>query len=447
MHPMYSRCGIYAPTSMGYLSNTSGGSDVSPQPVSSQIWSSQVGLSGSSDEYSSSGTKTTSSTLPAFSQRFSSPLPGFPGGGGGGGNVAHHRVTSPYSPAPGYSPQSDPSGAASTAANTPLWGGYEATASLQQYVSPGSRGRTAASLSTATLPGMVDPGDFYKGYYGYHNGVVQRGPLEEKASRRLSASRRVGLSCSNCQTSTTSLWRRNAMGEPVCNACGLYFKLHGVTRPLAMKKDSIQTRKRKPKSGSSKSEGGGGGGGSGSSVGSSVLTPVSQTSNIVKLEQSESYGECRTSGVVSSHNGHHSRLSGDSVAAMSAISTATSLASSAYSGLYPSSPYHPHLHQPPGVSSPTHTPTSYYELIHHHHQQQQQQQQQHSPKVECPSPINASAADRSPVLLASHSPPDHHMSATSPHIVTLATSNNNNKVGVLTTADNMDRPTVVSMSS
>lgn len=55
-----------------------------------------------------------------------------------------------------------------------------------------------------------------------------------------SASRRIGLTCSNCSTSTTSLWRRNTLGEPVCNACGLYFKLHGVNRPLTMKKDSIQ---------------------------------------------------------------------------------------------------------------------------------------------------------------------------------------------------------------
>lgn len=70
---------------------------------------------------------------------------------------------------------------------------------------------------------------------------------DDKPNRRLSASRRVGLTCSNCGTSTTSLWRRNTVGEPVCNACGLYFKLHGVCRPQAMKKDSIQTRKRKPK--------------------------------------------------------------------------------------------------------------------------------------------------------------------------------------------------------
>ncbi|VDL89986.1 unnamed protein product [Schistocephalus solidus] len=34
--------------------------------------------------------------------------------------------------------------------------------------------------------------------------------------------------CTNCHTSATTLWRRNADGEPVCNACGLYFKLHKV---------------------------------------------------------------------------------------------------------------------------------------------------------------------------------------------------------------------------
>ncbi|XP_055924322.1 GATA zinc finger domain-containing protein 7-like [Argiope bruennichi] len=68
-----------------------------------------------------------------------------------------------------------------------------------------------------------------------------------KNQKRLSASRRMGLYCSNCQTTNTSLWRRNNQGEPVCNACGLYFKLHKLNRPLTMKKDNIQRRKRKPK--------------------------------------------------------------------------------------------------------------------------------------------------------------------------------------------------------
>lgn len=95
----------------------------------------------------------------------------------------------------------------------------------------------------------------YNKMNGSHRPVI-------KTPRRLSASRRVGLTCSNCQTGTTSLWRRNNIGEPVCNACGLYFRLHGVNRPLAMKKDSIQTRKRKPKN----AGGGGAGGASGASA-------------------------------------------------------------------------------------------------------------------------------------------------------------------------------------
>ncbi|XP_072379792.1 uncharacterized protein [Diabrotica undecimpunctata] len=108
----------------------------------------------------------------------------------------------------------------------------------------------AASLSAmAAEPGHGGVPDYYKNYYTGYNGVrnpTVPGP-EEKSNRRLSASRRAGLTCTNCHTSTTSLWRRNALGEPVCNACGLYYKLHSVNRPLSMKKDSIQTRKRKPK--------------------------------------------------------------------------------------------------------------------------------------------------------------------------------------------------------
>ena len=72
--------------------------------------------------------------------------------------------------------------------------------------------------------------------------------------------------CANCQTNTTTLWRRNAQGEPVCNACGLYYKLHKVRDELVLlttpgnwklnllsqinrikKTDDIRSRKRKPK--------------------------------------------------------------------------------------------------------------------------------------------------------------------------------------------------------
>ena len=51
-----------------------------------------------------------------------------------------------------------------------------------------------------------------------------------KVSNSGTGNRRTGMICANCQTNTTTLWRRNAQGEPVCNACGLYYKLHKVRR-------------------------------------------------------------------------------------------------------------------------------------------------------------------------------------------------------------------------
>ncbi|KAG8513303.1 Transcription factor GATA-5 [Galemys pyrenaicus] len=107
---------------------------------------------------------------------------------------------------------------------------------------PGSqRFRSAASLDVA------EAGAGPSGLQGLCLGPPDpRAAGSERGPR--SSSRRAGLCCANCHTINTTLWRRNADGEPVCNACGLYTKLHGVPRPLAMKKESIQTRKRKPKS-------------------------------------------------------------------------------------------------------------------------------------------------------------------------------------------------------
>ncbi|CZT12344.1 probable nitrogen regulatory protein areA [Rhynchosporium graminicola] len=51
-------------------------------------------------------------------------------------------------------------------------------------------------------------------------------------------------SCTNCFTQTTPLWRRNPEGHPLCNACGLFLKLHGVVRPLSLKTDVIKKRNR-----------------------------------------------------------------------------------------------------------------------------------------------------------------------------------------------------------
>ncbi|KAA1471674.1 hypothetical protein DENSPDRAFT_837713 [Dentipellis sp. KUC8613] len=50
--------------------------------------------------------------------------------------------------------------------------------------------------------------------------------------------------CTNCQTTNTPLWRRDPEGQPLCNACGLFYKLHGVVRPLSLKTDVIKKRNR-----------------------------------------------------------------------------------------------------------------------------------------------------------------------------------------------------------
>ncbi|KAJ2871451.1 GATA type transcriptional activator of nitrogen-regulated proteins [Coemansia asiatica] len=50
--------------------------------------------------------------------------------------------------------------------------------------------------------------------------------------------------CSNCCAEQTPLWRRDHKDNIICNACGLYFKLHGKARPVSMKRAAVKRRNR-----------------------------------------------------------------------------------------------------------------------------------------------------------------------------------------------------------
>ena len=53
--------------------------------------------------------------------------------------------------------------------------------------------------------------------------------------------------CSNCKTTDTPVWRRDVAGRHVCNACGIYSRVHKQDRPIQKASDSAKVSKSKRK--------------------------------------------------------------------------------------------------------------------------------------------------------------------------------------------------------
>jgi GATA-binding protein len=104
---------------------------------------------------------------------------------------------------------------------------------------------TSTSTSTSPSPPTTSPSAYFPNHppslaSSNSNSQTPLAQNPEATPHTTSSS----LSCSNCNTQTTPLWRRDADGLPVCNACGLFRKLHGIPRPLSLKTDAFKKRKR-----------------------------------------------------------------------------------------------------------------------------------------------------------------------------------------------------------
>ncbi|CAD5226982.1 unnamed protein product [Bursaphelenchus xylophilus] len=134
---------------------------------------------------------------------------------------------------------SSPSGKRKAARKSPTASALDISSVFQGNQSDDQKNQdeVTANLMSLLTNGNLNGAPKSNGQYYNENIPIK----EELKSENNSTTSR----CSNCETTVTTAWRRDAEGRLVCNACGLYYRLHKTNRPVSMRKDAIQQRFRR----------------------------------------------------------------------------------------------------------------------------------------------------------------------------------------------------------
>ncbi|XP_047486709.1 nascent polypeptide-associated complex subunit alpha, muscle-specific form-like isoform X1 [Penaeus chinensis] len=167
------------------------------------------------------------------------------GGEEAGKETMYRKVTGLHPPPPGLHPVVSSSGLTHSSPVLPLGlfrvGSYAVQSGGQAWETTGQLSNSPEPSNHEASPGASQQAmDLGLGQLVYKKGSsVSQATMSPKLMPY--------AMCSNCGTNNTKLWRRNDKGEIVCNACGLYFKLHGINRPSHLFRTAPMTRRRNPK--------------------------------------------------------------------------------------------------------------------------------------------------------------------------------------------------------